>query len=215
MSSNNNNAQQVHPAQNDDVETATMESNSKEVHHKKSMKRLCYVALLVLLLSMVVLLFTTTIFHVHTPKFLIRSMTIDELSTKSSKNNAIVMKFEAEIGIKNTNFGKFEFEKASVGFFYRGAHVALVEGDGFVGEGKVKARSTKKIQFTGEIRTRNNSILVDDNDIISGFLTLTGKAKLSGTVHLLKLIKRKRSSEMNCTVTINLYEKVVQDINCK
>ncbi|XP_062120301.1 late embryogenesis abundant protein At1g64065-like [Humulus lupulus] len=209
--SRNNNTQQVHPQ--NDVETASMEeeSNSKELHHKRSMRQLCCVTVIVLLLTIVVLVFTTTIFHVHSAKFRIRSITIDQLSVISS-SNAIDMKFEAEIGIKNTNFADFEFEKTSVGFFYRGTRVALVDGDAMVEEGKVKARSTKKVQITAEMGTAN-SILVDD--IKSGALTLTGNGKLSGTVHLMKLIKRKRSFEMNCTININLNKKVVQDINCK
>uniref|UniRef100_A0A803QRP8 Late embryogenesis abundant protein LEA-2 subgroup domain-containing protein n=1 Tax=Cannabis sativa TaxID=3483 RepID=A0A803QRP8_CANSA len=117
------------------------------------MKRLCIITIIVLLFTVVVLVFTTTIFHVHTPKFRIRSMTIDELTTKSSSNNAIDMKFEAEIGIKNTNFGHFDL-KNPVGFFYRGTHLALADGDVLVEEGKVKPRSTKKIQFTAEIGTK-------------------------------------------------------------
>ncbi|KAM6586738.1 hypothetical protein CsatA_009343 [Cannabis sativa] len=208
-----NNTEQVHPAQNDDVETASMdESNSKELHQKRGMKRLCIATIIVLLFTVVVLVFTTTIFHVHTPKFRIRSMTIDELTTKSSSNNAIDMKFEAEIGIKNTNFGHFDFEKTQVGFFYRGTHLALADGDVLVEEGKVKPRSTKKIQFTAEIGLKN---LILDDDIESGFLTLTSKAKMNGTFHFMELIKRNRSSEMNCSFTINLDKKVVQDINCQ
>ncbi|XP_062074963.1 late embryogenesis abundant protein At1g64065-like [Humulus lupulus] len=206
------NVEQVHPQ--NDVETASSVeaevSDSKELHHKRSMKRLCYVAVIVLLLTIVILVFTTTVFHVHSPKFRIRSITIDELSVSSS--NAIDMKFETEIGIKNNNFAEFEFEKTSVGFFYRGTRVSLVDGDAMVEEGNVKPRSTKKVQFTAEMRT-TNSIFVDD--VKSGALTLTGNGKLSGTVHLMKLIKMKRSFEMNCTININLNKKVVQDINCK
>ncbi|XP_062073890.1 late embryogenesis abundant protein At1g64065-like [Humulus lupulus] len=211
------NSEQVVLAHDDDevdFETASMESDcSKELQSKKSMRRFHCVAVIVLLLTVMVIVISTTFFHVNAPTFRIRSITIDELRMMSS-SNTIDIKFEAQIGIKNTNFGHFDFEDTSISFFYRGVHVAL-DGDGdheLIEKGKVRARSTKKINFSAEIGT-TNSISIDD--IECRCLTLTCKATMNGTIHLMKLIKRRRSSEMNCTINIDLYKKAVFDIKCK
>ncbi|XP_060972164.1 late embryogenesis abundant protein At1g64065-like [Cannabis sativa] len=206
---------QVHPYNDDefdfDQETAsTISENSKELHYRKRLRRLYLVAVIVLFLTVGILVFSITIFHINAPKFRIRSIDIEELSVSSS--NTFDMKFEAELSIKNSDFGYFDFEETSVRFFYRGAPVALDDGGVVIEEGKVKARSTKKISFSAEMGTSNS---ISPDDIQCRCLTLTCNATMNGTVHLMKLIKRRRSSEMNCTININLYKKVVLDIKCK
>ncbi|PON58235.1 Late embryogenesis abundant protein [Parasponia andersonii] len=194
-----------------DVESGSSTSG-KELQHKKRMRRLYYVAAFAVLQTVVILVLALTIMRIKTPKFRIRSVTIDELSISSSDSNndgpSINMKFEAEIGFKNTNFGHFKFEGSSINFMYRGTKV----GDAMVHKGKVKARSTKKIHVTAEMGTTNWNVA---SDIESGSLTLTSQAKMSGTVHLMKLVEKKRSAEMNCTITVDLKEKVVRYLNCK
>ncbi|KAM6555732.1 hypothetical protein CsatB_002751 [Cannabis sativa] len=211
--------QQVHSQDDDDEfdfdeDTTSIESDrdySKELEYKKNMRQLYLVAVIVFILTVAILVFSVAIFHINSPKFRIRSIIIDELSM-NSLNNTIDMKFKAEIGIKSSNFGDFDYERTSVSFFNRGTYVALVNGDALVEKGKVKARSTKKISFLAEMGA-TNSIYVDDME--SRYLTLTAKATMNGTLHMMKLIKRKRSSEMNCTININMYKKIVLDIQCK
>ncbi|PON96946.1 Late embryogenesis abundant protein [Trema orientale] len=202
--------QHVVQAEND-VESGSR-TRSKELQHKKRMRRLYYVAAFAVLQTVVILVLALTIMRIKTPKFRIRSITIDELSISSSNSNndgpSINMKFEAEIGVKNTNFGHFKFEGSSINFMYGGTQV----GDALVHKGRVKARSTKKIHVTAEVGTTNWNVA---SHIESGSLTLTSQAKMSGTVHLMKLVEKKRSAEMNCTITVDLEEKVVRDLNCK
>ncbi|OMP06107.1 hypothetical protein COLO4_08343 [Corchorus olitorius] len=40
-------------------------------------------------------------------------------------------------------------------------------------------------------------------------------AKLKGKVELLKVMKKKKSPEMNCTLVFNVSTKTLQDLNCK
>ncbi|XP_062074961.1 late embryogenesis abundant protein At1g64065-like [Humulus lupulus] len=213
------NTQQVHPHDEFDFEeTGSMESDdstNKELHHRRKMRRLYLVAVVVLILTVGILVFSITIFHINAPSFRIRSFTIDELTISSA--NTVDMKFEAEMGIKNTDFGHFDFEQTSLSFFYRGARLALGHDDddhddSLIDQGIVKARSTKKIKFSAEMGTTSS---MSAEDIESRYFTLNCKATMNGTIHLMKLIKRKRSSEMNCNVNINLYTKVVLDIKCK
>lgn len=189
-----------------DVESA---SNAKELQQKRRMRKLAIVTAFVVFLTVIILVFSQTVMSVKTPKLRIRSIDIEDL-TISSSNTSFHMKFDAEIGVKNTNFGEFKFDESSITFFYRGNDDQI--GDASVEKGKAKARSTKKMNVTTEVETANSNLA---NDVRSGFLTLTGQSKLSGKVHLMKVFKKKKTAEMNCTITVNLENKVVQDLRCK
>ncbi|KAE8690410.1 putative Late embryoproteinsis abundant hydroxyproline-rich glycofamily protein [Hibiscus syriacus] len=118
----------------------------------------------------------------------------------------------ARVSVKNTNFGHFKFDNTTISFNYGGVGV----GDAFFARGRSKARSTKKMNVTVELNSNNipnNSSL--QSEIESGFLALTCHSKLSGKVQLMKLIKKKKSAEMNCAMLVNLVTKAVQDIKCQ
>ena len=94
------------------------------------------------------------------------------------------MKFNAEVAVKNTNFGHFKFDNTTISFDYGGVQV----GEAFVAKGRAKARSTKKMNVTVELNSNLGS------HISSGLLTLTSRSNLSGKVHLINLIKKKKSA---------------------
>ncbi|EXC05942.1 hypothetical protein L484_014210 [Morus notabilis] len=195
-----------------DLESASSadhESNAKELQHKKRMRRLGGVTAIVVLLTVVILVFPQTVMRIKGPELRIRSVAIEDLTISNSDTNSpsLSMKFDSEIGVKNTNFGEFKFDESSITFVYKGTEV----GDASVEKGKAKARSTKKMNVTAEVNANSNLA----NDVRSGFLTLTSQSKLNGKVHLMKVIKKKKTAEMNCTITINLENKVVQDFKCK
>lgn len=195
-----------------DVESASSvdhESNAKELQHKKRMRRLGCVTAIVVLLTVVILVFPQTVMRIKGPELRIRSIAIEDLTISNSDTNSpsVSMKFDSEIGVKNTNFGEFKFDESSITFVYKGTEV----GDASVEKGKAKARSTKKMNVTAEVNANSNLA----NDVRSGLLTLTSQSKLNGKVHLMKVIKKKKTAEMNCTITINLENKVVQDFKCK
>ncbi|KAK6250667.1 hypothetical protein QUC31_008229 [Theobroma cacao] len=91
---------------------------------------------------------------------------------------------------------------------------------GLVPKGK-RGLTTRKLTAAKHLNSnngRNDTNL--GSDIRSGFLTLTSHSKMNGKVHLMSLGKqrkangRRRSAEMNCTLTVNLAKTLVQDIKC-
>ncbi|KAK9276797.1 hypothetical protein L1049_006333 [Liquidambar formosana] len=84
-------------------------------------------------------------------------------------------------------------------------------GEAFIPSGRAKARQTKKFNVTVDI----TSAQISSNDINSGVLTLTSEAKLNGKVHLMKVIKKKKSAAMSCTMAVNLATRAVQNLKCK
>ncbi|GMI67089.1 hypothetical protein like AT2G46150 [Hibiscus trionum] len=159
--------------------------------------------------TIVILIFSLTVMRIKNPKFRVQSITVEDLTAAATNSPSFNMKLNAQVAVKNTNFGHFKFQNTTISFDYGRVGV----GEAFVGKGRSKARSTKKMNVTVELNSNNivnNSSL--QNDIESGFLALSCHSKLIGKVQLMKLIKKKKSSEMKCDMVQNLVTKAVQDI---
>ncbi|KAL4273281.1 hypothetical protein GQ457_13G009960 [Hibiscus cannabinus] len=185
---------------------------SKELKRKKRMKLLAYALAFVIFQTVVILVFSLTVMRIKNPKFRVSSITVEGLMAATPNPPYFNIKLNAQVAVKNTNFGHFKFENTTIWFDYGGVRF----GDAFVAKGRSKARSTKKLDVTVELNSNdvpNNSSL--QSEIESGFLTLTCHSKLSGKVQLMKLIKKKKSAEMKCAMLVNLETKAVQDINCQ
>lgn len=208
--------QQVFPMEPTNAQVNTDEESarvhSEVLRHKKRMRRLGCVAAFTVLLTAIILAFALTVMHIKNPKFRFRSIEIEDLSLRSSTTTpSFSMRFDAELTVKNQNFGPFKYDKIAIPMSYGGTKV----GEAFISNGEAKARSTKVIKVTVDVTSNNvssNSNLA--SDINSGFLTLTGQGKLNGKVHLMKVFKKKKSPQMNCTIKINLENKVIQEWKC-
>lgn len=95
------------------------------------------------------------------------------------------------------------------------AYEGFKVGEAFIPDGEAKARSTKGIEVTLDVASNNVSSHSNlARDIKSGFLSLTGYGRLDGEVHLMKVFKKKKSPQMNCTVEIDLETRVIQEWKC-
>ncbi|KAL4308793.1 hypothetical protein GQ457_01G011660 [Hibiscus cannabinus] len=185
---------------------------SKELKRKKRMKLLVYAIAFAIFQTIVILVFSLTVMRIKNPKFRVPSITVEDLRAAATNPPSFNIKLNAQVAVKNTNFGHFKFENTTISFDYGGVGV----GDALVARGRSKARSTKKINVNVELNSNNipnNSSL--QREIESGYLALTCHSKLSGKVQLMKLIKKKKSAEMRCAMLVNLLTKAVQDIKCQ
>lgn len=88
-------------------------------------------------------------------------------------------------------------------------------GSAFIPGSSAKARSTKRLITVVELSSaglQNGAQL--GSDLSSGVLTVNSGGRLSGKVELLKVLKRKKSAEMNCIIAINLAQRIVGDLRC-
>ncbi|KAE8679791.1 putative Late embryoproteinsis abundant hydroxyproline-rich glycofamily protein [Hibiscus syriacus] len=199
-------AEQSYPQRKIEMESA------KELKRKKRMKLLVYALAFAIFQTIVILIFSFTVMRIKNPKFRVGSITVEELTVTAPNSSSFNIILNAQVSVKNTNFGHFKFDNTTISFDYGGVGV----GDAFVAKGRSKARSTKKMNVTVEMNSNNipnNSSL--QSEIESGFLALTCHSKLSGKVQLMKLIKKKKSAEMKCAMLVNLVTKAVQDIKCQ
>ncbi|XP_059625445.1 late embryogenesis abundant protein At1g64065-like [Cornus florida] len=178
---------------------------AKEVRRKQRMKCFAYVVAFAVFQTGVILIFALTVMKVKTPKFRVRSATFETFSVTTSSFD---MRMNAELGVKNTNFGHYKYDNSTIAFFYRGEQV----GSAFVSKARAKARSTKKLNVTVGLSSTNSAL---GNDFSSGILPLSSTSRLTGKVELMKVMKKKKATNMNCTMEINIATKQLQNLKCK
>ncbi|KAL3521579.1 hypothetical protein ACH5RR_019728 [Cinchona calisaya] len=186
---------------------------SSELRKKKRMKCLAYVAAFAVFQTAIILIFVLTIMKVRTPKFRVRSANVESFEVDRAANNpSFNLTMNAELGVKNANFGNYKFQNSTIVFYYGDVSV----GEAVIRKTKAGWRSTKKLNVVVNLSSNvvpSNSQL--GNDLNSGVLTLHSRSTLNGKVELLFIFKKKKSIKMDCTLTIAVTDKNVRGISCK
>ncbi|CAI9762446.1 unnamed protein product [Fraxinus pennsylvanica] len=190
-------------------DTESASHDAKELRKKKRMKCLLYIVLFAVFQTGIILLFALTVMKIRTPKFRVRSAAFETFNVGTPTNPSLSLRMNAEFGIKNTNFGHFKYQNSTVHFFYGGAQV----GEVVVQRARAKARSTRKFNAAVELSFPENSQL--GIDLSSGFVRLTSQSKLRGKVELMKVLKKNKSTDMNCSMDIVTTTQRLANIVCK
>lgn len=204
----------LHPIGHNEIENPIF----KSMRNQRSSKCFLFVFAGIVLVSFIILIFALTMLRPKTPHVKIRSVTVTTLkyhtsSTLSSLNTTLT----AVIPLKNRNFGEFNYENTTARFLYRGVKIAEVK----IVKGHVKARSTKELNVNVTVRITSSFKSRDyinnlRRDINYGTLKLNGEAEFKGKVHVMNIIKTKKTrDQMNCTITLYLKTKTVKDLECK
>jgi hypothetical protein len=191
-----------------DEEIATFKALKKE----RSGKCFVYIFAGVVGLSIVVLVFALIVLRVKIPDVKLRSITVENLKYEGNPQSpSLNATFVAEVTIKNTNFGGFKFDNSTLSMLYGGVNI----GDRKIGHGRVKARGTQGMNFTVEVRSNR---MVDaknlSREIEGGMVKLSSYARLSGRVNLMNIVRKRKMTEMNCTMTLDLANNDFQDLLC-
>ncbi|KAF8013366.1 hypothetical protein BT93_I1264 [Corymbia citriodora subsp. variegata] len=170
-------------------------------------KCLANLAAFVIFQVAVILILAFTVMRVRGPKVRLGVVTVDSFSTSNDASSpSFNMRLIAEVTVKNTNFGDFKYGNGTMSLAYNGT----VVGDIAIVKGRAKARDTAKFNVTIDVTSdRLASTASLGTDMNSGVLTLRGDAKVKGKVKLLKVMKRKRSGVMDCSLSVNLATRAV------
>ncbi|KAK7818451.1 late embryogenesis abundant protein At1g64065 [Quercus suber] len=178
---------------------------------KRNSKCLAYVAAFIVFQTIIILVFALTVMKIKSPKVRFSTVAVENFTPSTTNSSSFDMRLVAQVAIKNTNFGHFKYDSSNVTILYGGMPV----GEAVIAEGRTKARKTQRFDVTVDITSEKLSGNTNlTNDIGSGYLMLSSQAKLSGKVQLMKVIKKKKSGEMSCTMTVNLAQRVIQDLKC-
>ncbi|TKY70984.1 Late embryogenesis abundant protein [Spatholobus suberectus] len=183
------------------------------IEEKQSSKCLVYTLTGFVTLFAVWFVFASIVLRVGDPEIQLRSARLmhnthnHNVSLSSPFNVTMI----ASVTLTNPNFGRFYYGNSTVSVLYGASSVGAWELEG----ARVGARDTKEINFM--VLMRFNKLLVKGNltnDIRSGMLKLRSYAKLSGTVHVLKMVKKRKTIEMACIMNLNLTSHSIHHLQC-
>ncbi|WRX28461.1 Late embryogenesis abundant protein [Theobroma cacao] len=192
-----------------------MKSGDQTSRWKRNIKCWAIVVAGVIAKTIIILLFVLIVMRIRNPKVRLGGVTVENLRASSSSSSpSFSTKLNAQVSVKNTNFGHFKFKNSTLTISYNGSPV----GKATIVEGLARARSTKKFNVTILVSSNNKISRNSDqlsSDIESGTINLSSHAKLEGKIHLFKIFKKKKSAEMNCTMDVNTSLKQIQKLTCK
>ena len=186
---------------------------SDELRRKKRIKLTIYIAAFAVFQTIVILVFALTVMRVKTPKVRLgTNITFQNFNTGTQASPSFDLSFTTQVGIKNTNFGPYKYDSTIATFMYQGVTIGQVT----IPKGKAGLRSTKKVTVIVKVNSNALSSTTGlGSELGAGVLTLNGQAKLSGKVELMFVMKKKKSAEMNCSMTIDLSSKAIQSMICE
>ncbi|KAK4802956.1 hypothetical protein SAY86_001159 [Trapa natans] len=182
---------------------------------RKMMKFLAYIGPFAVFQVIAILLFALVVMRVRTPKFRVSDgIAIHGLDRKNSPAASFDVNFTAPVRIKNTNFGPYKYDAATVIFTHGGVEV----GQAAIPKGKANLKSTKKVNVAVTVNSSavaGNSSSSLGSELSSGVLTLNSRGRLNGKVELMFIFKKKKSTDMNCSISISMASKAVQSVRCE
>ncbi|KAL6290367.1 hypothetical protein ACE6H2_007877 [Prunus campanulata] len=204
--------QQPHGSKREEEEVIT--TFSPTIFSPKSFPRrrrikYCGIVIALVLLQIVVLgVLCLTVFRFKDPDIKLAAISVENFTVLGT-STAINMTLRAEIKVKNQNWGKLKYDESLLGLSHEGVTV----GQGTIPKGSIKMRHSKQVSVSVEANFDGRSS--SSSDISSGVLNLKSYAKLSGKVSMVGLVKKRRSGEMNCSLTISLARQAIQEFHCQ
>lgn len=165
----------------------------------------------IILQALIILAFSLIFLRVTSPKLRFSSVTVEKLTVNSTNSPSFSIKLNAQVTVKNPNYGRFKFPDGAISILYRGDAV----GSAAVPGGRAGARSTKKVNVTAAVESKGNPSSALGGDLNSGKIRLSSEGTLSGKIHLFKIIKRRKTATMNCTMDVNTRTRAVENLECK
>ncbi|PON97750.1 Late embryogenesis abundant protein [Trema orientale] len=186
---------------------------AEELKRKKRIKLAIYIVAFIIFQVIVITAFSLTVMKVKTPKLRLANIQFQTLDTSTANSPSFDMSFTTQVRVKNTNFGPYKFDATTATFTYDGATVGQV----IIPKGKAGLKSTKKINNVivnlSSTQLANTANL--GSELTAGTLTLSGTANMTGKVELMLIMKKKKSINMNCTITIDVAAKNLRSLECK
>ncbi|XP_062028909.1 late embryogenesis abundant protein At1g64065-like [Rosa rugosa] len=184
-----------------------------ELQRKKRMKLFIYIAIFVAFQTIVITVLALTVMQAHVPRALLNKIDVQTLNYNPA-TPSFNMSFTTEIWIKNINWGPFKFGSGIVQFFYhdtKNSKIIVPIGEAVIPSGKVKMRSTKKINV--EVRLNSDALQSHSSDLRSelnrGVIYLRSGVQLHGHLYLMYILKKSKYAVMDCEPDFDLSTKTV------
>ncbi|KAK4431404.1 hypothetical protein Salat_0902500 [Sesamum alatum] len=104
------------------------------------------------------------------------------------------------------------YQNSTIEFFYQGTKV----GEAFVPRARAKAGSTRRFYVTVDLSSAGVPRDVLANEFRThAVIPLRSQARLRGKVEIMKIMKKNKSSNMNCSMEINISSRQLGNISCR
>ncbi|KAK4802698.1 hypothetical protein SAY86_000901 [Trapa natans] len=184
---------------------------------RRASKCFVYILLWLVVQAAISLVVALVVIRVETPRLRLADVAVKSLRhdsfTSPPSLNAILV---ANVSVKNKNFGAFRFNN--------GSSISVVYAGHPIGErvpieaGRVRARHTGKVMNV-TIQVKSDWLGADvaaknlSGDLSSGMVRVSTYASLRGRIRVWGIVRR-RTSDMNCTIALNLNSSSVQYVRC-
>lgn len=182
----------------------------------RNSKCLVYTLFLFVILSIIALIFGVLVMRLKPPSISIRSIAV-----KNSKYNSSYSRpsweatLVARAAIENGNlYGPMEYETEG----------KVMYGDKTVGDLKngskrrVRAKGKEEVSVGVKVSSKRLGKRYDANqnngELYSGRLKMNALVRVRGKVVFAKVMKKSKVAELNCTMTLDLVNRQVQDLLC-
>ncbi|PSS26304.1 Late embryogenesis abundant protein [Actinidia chinensis var. chinensis] len=186
----------------------------KKIHRKKCIKCCGCVLAFLLIQIIVVIILIFTVFKVKDPIINLNGVTVEKIdliegtTTPRPGSNMTLM---TDVSVKNPNVASFKYGNTTTTLYYRGTVIGEAHGP----PGRSRARRTARMNITVDIiMDRLTSHPSLKSDMGNGILPMTSFTRVGGRVKML-IIKRHVVVKMNCTMTINITSRAIQEQKCK
>ncbi|XP_070679312.1 uncharacterized protein [Malus domestica] len=150
---------------------------SEELRRQKRRMMYKYICIFLVVHIIVIIIIALTVMKVKYPK-----VRLGNINVRSLNSDPTTPSFDAittQVRVKNTNWGSYKFDAATVMFLHQGVTMGQVS----ILKDQAGMRSTKKVSVMVSLNSQGSSNL--GSELKSGVLTLSSQAKLSGKVKLL------------------------------
>ncbi|KAK3428591.1 hypothetical protein EUGRSUZ_E00095 [Eucalyptus grandis] len=187
---------------------------AKNFRKRRFIKCCGCIAAFMLIQAVVIIILAFTVFRVKDPVIKMNGVTITKLELingtipKPGSNMSLL----ADISVKNPNVASFKYKNTTTTLYYHGTVVGEARGP----PGKSRARRTMRMNISVDIITDmllSNPNLIED--MKQQLLPMSSYSRIPGRVNMLNIIKKHVTVKMNCTMTINITSRAIQEQKCK
>ena len=201
-------------------EVITMFPSRKE-EKQSSSKCLVYALVVLVAILFIWLVFASIVLRVGDPQIQLKSARLMHNTYNNhsvSSNSSFKVTLLARVSLTNPNlFCRFYYGNTRVSVLYGASSVGAWELEG----ARLEGRETKEIDFVVHMSFSTKLVVVKRNltndtthSDSAGMLKLRSYAKLSGTVHVLNMVNKKKTIEVACILNLNLTSYSTQHFQC-
>ncbi|CAM8917639.1 unnamed protein product [Rhodiola kirilowii] len=200
----------------DDAPVAAEEAKvhvDPKIRRKRCLKICGFITAAFLLIAILIIILMFTLFRVRNPIIKLDGVDINNLGTFTGIPQAGTnITLTAHVIVKNPNIASFRYPNTTTMLYYHGNVVGEVRGP----PGKARARRSQRITATVDLIT--GRVIADPNlliDVASGTLEVASYTRVGGRMRMLKFVQRHVVVTMNCTMTISVASRSIQEQKCK